>query len=231
MVKRTLYELTGKDDRRFSPYCWRTRLALAHKGLETEYVACGFTEKDKIAFSGSDKYPVLVDGETIVHDSWTIAGYLDSAYPDKPSLFGGEGGQNMAFFLNTWTDTQLHPALLRTIIWDVFHHINDADIDYFRTDREKRFGQTLESLRDDQEARSADLENMLQPLRLVLRKRAWFSGNAPAYGDYIVFGALQWPRCVSPFPVVKPDDPIYEWRNRMIGLYDNMADSVTHYDY
>ena len=30
----TLYDLAGADEhRRFSPYCWRTKMALAHKGL------------------------------------------------------------------------------------------------------------------------------------------------------------------------------------------------------
>ena len=30
-----LFELVGTDDTRpFSPYCWRTRMALAHKGLD-----------------------------------------------------------------------------------------------------------------------------------------------------------------------------------------------------
>ncbi len=230
-MKRTLYELTGKDDRRFSPYCWRTRMALAHKGISVDYEACCFTEKDKIAFSGSEKYPVLVEGDEIVADSWKIACYLEDTYPDKPSLFGGDGGRHMAYFLNTWTDTQLHPAILRTIIWDVFQHINDADIEYFRADREARFKQTLEALRDEQESRAEELEKTLLPLRLVLKKQAWFGGNAPSYDDYIVFGALQWPRSVSPFPVVKPDDSVYEWRSRMIGLFDNLADSTTHYDY
>ena len=32
-----LYDLAGaEDDRRFSPYCWRTKMALKHKGLEFE---------------------------------------------------------------------------------------------------------------------------------------------------------------------------------------------------
>lgn len=29
-----LYELVGADDRRFNPFCWRTRMALAHKRLD-----------------------------------------------------------------------------------------------------------------------------------------------------------------------------------------------------
>lgn len=62
----TLYELLGADDRRFSPYCWRTRMALAHKGLKAEIVPCKFTDKQLIAFSGQDKVPVLKDSARVV---------------------------------------------------------------------------------------------------------------------------------------------------------------------
>ncbi len=58
-MARILYELLGADDRRMSPFCWRIRMALAHKGLDVEYEPCGFTEKDKFAFSGSKTVPVL----------------------------------------------------------------------------------------------------------------------------------------------------------------------------
>jgi len=47
-----LYELKGKGELRFSPFSWRARLALAHKGLEAERIAIGFTEKEKIASGG-----------------------------------------------------------------------------------------------------------------------------------------------------------------------------------
>ena len=30
----TFYDLAGGDGRRFSPFGWRVRMALAHKGLE-----------------------------------------------------------------------------------------------------------------------------------------------------------------------------------------------------
>src|SRR5436190_7008774 len=34
-VTITLYDLAGAEaERRFSPFCWRTKMALAHKGLE-----------------------------------------------------------------------------------------------------------------------------------------------------------------------------------------------------
>ena len=85
----TLYELLGADDRRFSPFCWRARLALAHKGFDTDRVGVRFCDKALVAFSGQKLVPVLVDGETVVSDSWDIACYLEDTYPDRPALFGG----------------------------------------------------------------------------------------------------------------------------------------------
>ncbi len=36
--------------------------------------------------------PVLIDGDGTLHDSWKIAEYLDSQYPDLPLLFFGDTG-------------------------------------------------------------------------------------------------------------------------------------------
>jgi glutathione S-transferase len=65
-----LYDLAAADqERRFSPYCWRTKMSLAHKELEVETIPLRFTEKDAIAFSGQGRIPILVDGEKTVADS------------------------------------------------------------------------------------------------------------------------------------------------------------------
>jgi glutathione S-transferase len=89
-----MHDLCGADPaRRFSPYCWRARLALAHKGLEVETLPWRFTDKAAIADSGQDRVPVLRDEARVVSDSWRIAEYLEDAYPDRPSLFGGPGGR------------------------------------------------------------------------------------------------------------------------------------------
>ncbi len=70
MATRLLYDLAAADpDRRFSPYCWRIKLALAHKGLAVETLPWRFTDRDAIAMSGQDKVPVLVDGGRVVCDS------------------------------------------------------------------------------------------------------------------------------------------------------------------
>ena len=108
----TLYELVGRDDLRFSPYCWRTRFALAHKGLAFATVPVRFGDKQAIAFSGQERVPVLRDGDRIVHDSWTIACYLDEAYPDRPPLFASRAERAMARLINSWADLEINPKFI-----------------------------------------------------------------------------------------------------------------------
>src|SRR6202140_5975523 len=68
-----LFELVGVDaERPFSPFCWRIRMALAHKGLSAETIPWCFTEKDAIAPHKSEKVPVLLDGENSFADSWAM---------------------------------------------------------------------------------------------------------------------------------------------------------------
>ena len=43
-----LYERLCAEGRRPSPYCWRARLALAHKGLDPAYEAIKFTEAERV---------------------------------------------------------------------------------------------------------------------------------------------------------------------------------------
>ena len=58
MAGRILYDLAGaQDDRRFSPYCWRTRMALAHKGLSVDTVPWRFTTKRRSRFPARRKFP------------------------------------------------------------------------------------------------------------------------------------------------------------------------------
>src|ERR1700733_13700514 len=102
----TMYDLAGTEaNRRFSPYCWRAKMALAHKGLEVETVPWRFTEKSVVAQAGGKgRVPVLVDGGRWMDESWTIAEHLEDAYPDRPSLFGGGAGRATTRFYQSWTD-------------------------------------------------------------------------------------------------------------------------------
>ena len=48
----TLYDLVFDKDLRPSPFCWRAKLALRHKGLSWRDEPCGFGEKQKIDAPG-----------------------------------------------------------------------------------------------------------------------------------------------------------------------------------
>ncbi len=219
-----LYDLAAADpQRRFSPYCWRTKFALAHKGLAVETIPWRFTDKDAIAFSGQGRVPVLIDGDKVVYDSWTIATYLEDTYPDRPSLFAGRAARDMARFVNAWTDTVVSPAIVRLIIADVFAHLHEKDRAHFRRTREERFGMPLEAVSADRNDRVPAFRALLEPLRTVLSAQPYVSGNAPLYGDYIVFGQFQWARSISPFQLLLPDDPVAQWRQRMLHALDGLA--------
>lgn len=221
---RTLYDLAGADPaRRFSPYCWRTKMALRHKGLDFETVPWRFTEKDVIAFSGQGTVPVFVDGERTVRDSWAIANYLEDRYPDRPSLFGADAARDVTRFVNSWADTVLLGAILRVVLMDIYARIDEKDKGYFRESREKRFGMKLEDFAADAAGSLAAMRNALQPVRTTLGAQPWLGGEAPRYADYIVFGCLQWARCISPVELLAADDPVAQWRGRLLDLYGGFA--------
>jgi glutathione S-transferase len=222
---RILYELAGKDDRRFSPYCWRIRYALAHKGLDAVFEPVRFTEKDKIAFSNQKLVPVLVDFGEVVTDSWDIAKYIeDNYYPERSLMLGGG-----TKFFNTWVDTQLHPALFKVIVPDIYDHLSDEDRAYFKETREARLGKSFADMLAERPTHEQALQRTLLPLRELLRKQPFVSGKAPAYADYVAFGAFQWARCTSPFTLLDALDPINLWIKRMARLYGSLANSVPHY--
>ena len=226
----TLYELAGAEDGRcFSPFVWRIRLALAHKGLEAECVPVRFTEKEKIAFSGSKTFPVLVDGDKAIHDSWRIACHLEDAYPDLPSLFGGPVGLGLGFFVNEWAGRILTPLLVPMIVADVWRHLHEKDQDYFRTSREQRFGTTLEMVQSGRDQALPAFRAALEPVRAVTGEGAFLSGDSPAYADYIVFSFFQWARQMSEFRLLDDDDPVHAWRRRMLDLYDGLAGAALGY--
>lgn len=219
-----LYDLAGaEDDRRLSPPCWQVKMALKHKGLDAEEIPWRFTEKEAIAFSGQGRVPVLVDGDTTITDSWDIVRYLESTYRDRPSLFGGTMGESGALFIKYWCLHAINPPLFQIILPDLFQHLHEKDKTYFRTSREKRFGMTLEEIAAPNEATITALRTALAPLRDILGKQPYLSGDQPYFADYVVLAQFQWTRAVCPIQLLAEDDPIYHWRDRLLDAFDGYA--------
>lgn len=218
MIK--LYDLAARDENvRFSPFCWRTKLALKHKGLPFETVPWRFTEKELIAKTGQGRVPVIIDGTQWVHDSWSIAVYLDHTYPDRPALMLSEAERASARFMNSWCDFILHPALRPLVFLDVYNAAAEKDRSYFRESREKLFGVTLEELcHDRDDARQAFLKAMA-PAENALAEVQYFGGTSANYSDYALFGSLQWANAVSGTTFLAPDSAAAGWFERILDLF------------
>jgi glutathione S-transferase len=128
----------------------------------------------------------------------------------------------MARMLNSWGDVMVG-HLASFIVADVHERLLPEDQAYFRTSREAHFGKSLEDVVADRDARVDAFRKYLDPLRLTLRKQPFIGGASPNYGDYIVFGQFQWARVVSSFQLLKEDDAVYAWRERLLDTFDSMA--------
>ena len=221
----TLYELRGKSERRYSLFSWRTRMALRHKGLEFQSQPVRLSDKAAIEFSGGKTVPVIKDGDTVVRDSWKIAEYLESRYPAQP-LFGGEIGRGVTQAFNTWTDRALVPAMLQLIVADIHERVDPDDEAYFRQTMEKILRMTLEEARAKRDASLLRLGKVLEPMQAALKRQAFMAGVAPAYADYILFSVFQWARVMSPQELLAPEDPLCQWRERMLDLFGGFAREV-----
>ncbi len=221
-----LYELKGKNDRRYSLFSWRARMALAHKGLEFETLPVLLSDKAAIEFSGGKTVPVLKDKDTVVRDSWKIAEYLENRYKDSPPLFGGEIGCGVSQAFNTWADRVVVPAMLQVIVADIHERVAPEDEDYFRQTMEKIIRISLQESRARRDEALLRLGKVLEPMQAALKRQAFVAGARPAYADYILFSVFQWARVMSPQELLGPEDPLCAWRERLLDLFDGFARNV-----
>jgi glutathione S-transferase len=222
-----LYDLVGEDaSRPFSPHCWKTTMSLAHKGLDYRRMPTPFTSVPKVEGGVSKTIPVIRDGDKVVADSFAIALYLDDAYPDRPTLFGGDGGKAMARFVERWSQLTIHPYMNVAAMTDIHARLAPADQAYFRENREQRYGKSLEDISAARDAGLTAFRASLEPLRNMLGYQPFIGGDSPLYPDYIVFGAFQWVRVMSPFQTLAKDDPVSAWFERLLDLHGGLGRSV-----
>lgn len=218
-----VYELVGRDDGlRFSPHCWKAVWSVAHKGLDWHTVPTRFLDVPSVE-GGGRTVPVIRDGDRVVRDSFDIAVHLDEAYPDRPSLFGGEGGRAAARFVESWSQLVVHGFLGGALLMDIHDCLAPSDRQYFRESREARFGRRLEDPPVGREQRLDAFRASLAPLRRTLEVQPFLGGEAPLFPDYIVAGAFQWARVVSPLQLLAEDDPVAGWFGRVLDLHGGVG--------
>jgi glutathione S-transferase len=221
---RELFELRGADPQLlFSPYCWRVRLALLHKGLDFHSRPLRFTDKQPLACSGQQQVPVLRDGDRVVHDSVAIFRYLDRTYPDKP-LLGAGLAESRAALLERVIFHAVRMPLLKVLLPRVFAVIDAADQDYFRSTREKALGATLEAFADP-ETGAVQLKQALAPLEAWLAEQPYLDGEAPAGSDYLLGGLFFWAWCLGTQPWAR-DSAVGVWFQRLLNHYETACGPV-----
>lgn len=227
-MTRALYSLCGADNARFfSPHCWKAVMALAHKGLDFDEVPTTYARIRTIGNGMSATLPVLDDNGRLVSDSFDIALYLEEAYPDRPSLFKGEGGKALSRMVEGYSQKIIHPAIMRIALLDIHAILDEGDKAYFRQSREAMIGKTLEDFAADSEAEKAALTGKLEPIRHMLKFQPFIGGETPLFADYIVFGALQWLRISASFSMLAADDPVALWFERCLDLHQSRGRTVT----
>jgi len=221
-MPRTLYELENVE----SPFVWRAKYALAHKGLAYETQPTAFTEIPNTCDGRHPTVPFLVDengSETC--DSISIAAYLDDTYPDAPSLLGN-GGLERAGEIEKILGETGFPNFFPLYIKDIWTGLPEKDAAYFRSTREARFGASLEDLSANRDARLPDARAALEPLRAELAKAPWFSGDTPGYADYIILAFFAWMKGGASTPPLAAGDPLLEYIDRGFALYGGIGNAI-----
>jgi len=214
---RELFELCGADrELLFSPYCWRVRLALLHKGLDFASRPIRFTDKELIAFSGQKLVPVLRDGDDVVHDSVAIFQYLDRVHPERPLLGAGVALQR-ALLLERLVFQAVRMPLLKILVPRVFAVIDAADQDYFRSSREKFLGASLEDFADPQGGEQ-QFRQALAPLESWLGEQPYLDGDSAGGTDYLVAGLFFWAWCLGAQPWAA-ESRVGAWFQRLLEHY------------
>ncbi len=224
MVVLKLFEVAGAGEAfRPSLYCWRTRMALRHKGLAFQPVPWRAVEKDRIAASGGRTVPVLVDGERWIGEPWEAARYLDECFPDSPPLFDGSGDRAKARLLDHWTTGVLHPLMFRAVVGDMLPKLAAEDQDFYRERTLRKYGRSVEALASDPAAAVLELRQGLMPLEKALADTRFLGGCRAIYGNYLLFGAFQWARVASERVLLKPKSATEDWFNRLLDAFDGFG--------
>jgi glutathione S-transferase len=222
--KTRLYELVLDNGWAASPYVWRIRYALAHKGVPCEPVPLGFTEI-ATAFGGRFKtVPVIEHGDTMLAESWDIAEYLDRAFPGRPALFSGPAEHALVRLTDTWYFATILRKMFAMYVLDVHDAARPEDRAYFRRSRQELMkGATLEEFTANRASRLPALRDAMMPLRTHLSRFPYLGGSAPNFADYIALSGFLWVASVSTLPLLAHDDALRPWLERGFDLYGGLG--------
>ena len=118
----------------------------------------------------------------------------------------------MARFVERWSQLTIHPFVGAAVLMDIHDRLAPADQVHFRTTREARFSASRwKRCQPGATKGSPHSGNRLNRCARHSACSPYLGGQQPLFGDYIVAGAFQWARVVSPFRLLEEDDRIADW--------------------
>ncbi|KAI8990754.1 hypothetical protein BDF20DRAFT_840676 [Mycotypha africana] len=201
-------ELLKKPGVIWSPNTCKTRYALNLKQIpyETKWVNFDSIKTVIPEVTKSDKrplVPVIVDltnGDKVVEDSWEIALYLEKNYSHKAgsSLFNGNPGVHR--FFQNYCDHNVIVPIFRMVVLEIHANVGPEELqNWFRQDRESKFGQTLEEFAGSEENNIKALKTALVPINKLLAQFSYITGETAGWADVVLASHFQF------FNAIRPD--------------------------
>ncbi len=221
------YFLRGLKNKIISPQCHRVKLALEHLLVPYQPIGVSMTDKPSLIAKLEVKdLPVIIDGKWIVEGSWNISNFLERNYVNPPTLMGGEMGKSHLKFIQSWVDGILIPNIFVFILADFHDQLPEGDQLVFRSIEEQRYGNTLENIQADSRENLEIFRQFLHPLRLTLHNQPFFSGDNPAYADYIIYSAFKWASQFSSYKLLDDLDSIQGWLLEIDQILEQGAEKI-----
>ena len=181
-----LYDLSGKNNLRFSPPCWNIKLCLIQNNIEFITIPVRFTDKDKIAFSKQKLVPILDYKDGFVCDSWNIINWLNENFPEK-KIFINNSSKNFSYYLHLWTSRQILPILFKIIAHEIPNVLDGDDIDYYLKTREERINGPITKFLPFIASSIEEFRKLIDPIRKIIINNGYISGENPGIEDFIFF--------------------------------------------
>ena len=121
----------------------------------------------------------------------------------------------MVRFVTDWVDASLMRPIYCMILKEIHEDQRPQDKEYLRSKEEKRTGKSIEEIAQQRDASLPLFQISLHPARELIKHQPYLAGTEPAYCDLVLHAAFQWVRIMSDFPLLREDDRLHEWINRM----------------
>lgn len=205
-----LYERAGVDGLCPSPFCWRSRITLAIKGVAAERRAMRFADVDRLAeITGSRTVPVLaVDGAMVV-GSDAIATHLDATVRDAPRVMA-DGSAEAGAELERELGARIGPLIGA----DFQRRLLAEDRDYYRRSREARYGRSFDELEGVRPGLELDLAFSIGRLEPRLEEHRYLAGDEIGWVDIVAYTYLLSIAFGSPRSMPELVNPVRTWFER-----------------